>query len=242
MIEGKVGIVTGASKGIGFAITKKLLSQGAKVYAISRTSGLLSSLDEGLKTKLRIIEQDVTDFGATKELFQSIKREGEGLDFLVNNAGIVSYELISMIDFTHFNSMLQTNITSVIQYSQLAYRLMSRNKKGSIVNISSLVSTRGAAGQAAYSASKGAVNSFTKSASKEFAAYKIRVNALAPGMVGTDRFKGILEEKFSEKIHSIGFSRLAEPDEIADACLFLIGDSSQYITGQIIELDGSTTL
>lgn len=242
MLKGKVGIVTGASKGIGLAITKMLVSQGAKVYAVSRTRGGLDSLDDAIKVRLRVYEQDVTDYNATKKLFKTIRSEGEGLDFLINNAGVVSYEFISMVNFDDFNKMLQINVTSVIQYTQLAFRLMGRSKKGSIVNISSLVSTRGAAGQAAYSASKGAVNAFTKSTAKEFASANVRVNALAPGMVATERFEAVFQEKFINKLDDIGFARLAKPEEIADACLFLVGDSAQYITGQIIELDGATRL
>lgn len=242
MLKGKVGIVTGASKGIGLSITKMLVSHGAKVYAVSRTRGGLDSLDDAIKVRLSIYEQDVTDYNATKQLFKTIRSEEEGLDFLINNAGVVSYEFISMLNFDDFNKMLQINVTSVVQYTQMAFRLMGRSKKGSIVNISSLVSTRGAAGQAAYSASKGAVNSFTKSTAKEFASANVRVNALAPGMVATERFEAIFREKFINKLDDIGFARLAKPEEIAEACLFLVGDSSQYITGQIIELDGATKL
>ena len=242
MLEGKVGVVTGASKGIGLSITRNLLKKGAKVYAVSRTMGSLDDLKKVYRNNLQVFLQDVTDYEATKKLFKTIKSDDENLDFLINNAGIVSYEFISMVKAKDFNNMLQINVTSVIEYTQLAFRIMGRRKKGSIVNISSLVSTRGSAGQAAYSATKGAVNSFTMSAAKEFASSNVRVNALAPGMVGTDRFKAILKEKFEKKRDDIGFGRLAEPQEIANACIFLVEDTSEYITGQIIEIDGATKM
>ena len=242
MLEGKVGVVTGASKGIGLSITENLLKNGAIVYAVSRTIGSLDSLKSVYNDNLVVFLQDVTDSLATKKLFKTIKSDNESLDFLINNAGVVSYEFISMVNARDFNNMFQINVTSVLEYTQLAFRIMGRRKKGSIVNISSLVATRGSAGQASYSATKGAINSFTMSAAKEFASSNVRVNALAPGMVGTERFRTVLKDKFERKTDDIGFGRLAEPEEIANACIFLIGDSSQYITGQIIEMDGATKI
>ena len=143
MLEGKVGVVTGASKGIGLSITRNLLKKGAKVYAVSRTMGSLDDLKKVYGNNLQVFLQDVTDYEATKKLFKTIKSDDENLDFLINNAGIVSYEFISMVNAKDFNNMIQINVTSVLQYTQLAFRIMGRKKKGSIVNISSLVSTRG---------------------------------------------------------------------------------------------------
>ena len=138
--------------------------------------------------------------------------------------------------------MIKTNLFGVIRLTQLASRLMSRQNKGSIINVSSIVSVKGAAGQASYAATKGAVNSFTLSAAKELAKNKIRVNAIAPGMVATERLTKVALEKFSGQIEQIGFGQMADPNQIADLCVFLASDESSYITGQIIGIDGSLTL
>ena len=119
---------------------------------------------------------------------------------------------------------------------------MQRQQNGSIINMASMVAVKGAKGQLSYAATKGAVISATKSAAKELANDKIRVNAIAPGMVGTERFKNVLQEKFSEKINDIPFGRLAEPEEIAKLCLFLASDASSYITGQVIGIDGGAVI
>ena len=125
---------------------------------------------------------------------------------------------------------------------QLVARIMTRQMSGSIVNMASMVAVKGAAGQLSYSATKGAVISATKSAAKELANNHIRVNAIAPGMVGTERFKAVLEEKFSQKINDIPFGRLAEPEDIANAALYLASDMSSYVTGQVLGVDGAAII
>ena len=119
---------------------------------------------------------------------------------------------------------------------------MTRQQSGSIINMASMVGVKGAKGQLSYSATKGAVVAATRSAAKELAENHIRVNAIAPGMVGSERFKAVLAEKFAQKINDIPFGRLAEPEEVAQLCLFLAADSSSYITGQIIGVDGGVVL
>ena len=150
--------------------------------------------------------------------------------------------MMSMIDYERFRKMFEVNVVSLIYLMQLVGRVMQRQQNGSIVNMASMVGLKGAAGQLSYSATKGAVIAATKSAAKELAASKIRVNAVAPGMVGTERFKNVLQEKFSEKINDVPFGRLAEPEEIANLCLFLASDASSYITGQVIGIDGGVVM
>jgi 3-oxoacyl-[acyl-carrier protein] reductase len=239
----KVALITGANKGIGLSIVEKFLDEGAIVYAgirdINAISFELNSLKNHFPEKLLIVTLDVTDATLCKDVVLKIKKEQSQLDVLVNNAGKVSYELVPFINFDIFEEMLQTNVIGLIRLSSLVSRLMTRQKSGSIINMSSIVAVKGAKGQASYAATKGAVNSFTLSLAKELAADQIRVNSVAPGMVATARLSKVMSDKFEHVKNDIGFGRLAEPEEIANMCLFLASDESSYITGQIMEIDGS---
>lgn len=246
ILKDKVCLVTGASKGIGFAISSRFLEEGATVYANARSAEALANL----KTEAEKINSgtmvpvifDVTDTKASKEAIMQIKKEQGKLDVLVNNAGVVTYELMAMINFEEMRKMFEVNVLGTIQMMQLATKLMTRKESGSIINIASLVGSRGAAGQLSYSATKGAVIAATKSAAKELSSSNIRVNAIAPGMVGTERFKAVFDEKFKHRLDSIGFNRLAEPHEVADACVYFASNLSTYVTGQILEVEGSTSI
>ena len=239
-LKDKVCIVTGAAKGIGKAIATSLFNNGAIVYMLDL------NIDEFLWTKdldptyerLVPLECDICNMTTVKNIILQIKRQQNHIDVLINNAGIVTYEYLSMIDYEKLRKMFEVNVFSLIYITSLVSRVMSNQKSGSIINMASIVGVNGAKGQLSYSASKGAVISITKSAAKELAPNNIRVNALAPGMVGTERFKKVLETQFKEKINDIPFGRLAEPQEIAQLVTFLASDQSQYITGQIIGIDG----
>jgi 3-oxoacyl-[acyl-carrier protein] reductase len=241
-LQNKIALVSGSNKGIGLSIVKTLLVEDCIVYAGVRDKSKISEelfvLSRNYTNKLILIELDVTLADSCKSVFQRINQDFGKLDILVNNAGIVSYELVPFINFDFFEKMLTTNVIGLIRMCQLASRIMIRNKSGSIINISSVVSVKGAAGQAAYAASKGAVNSFTLSFAKEIIKSGVRVNALAPGMVATERFIENFQEKFKDKINQIGIGRLANPEEIAKVCLFLASDDSSYLTGQVICADG----
>lgn len=246
LLHSKVCIVTGATKGIGAAITLKLLSEGAIVYGISRSENdfkeQLSKIDNEQNNRFHFIAQDVCDQKQMRLHIQQIFVAHKRIDVLINNAGIVSYEMIPYFTSEHIQRIFEVNVFATLTMVQTVSKFMQKNEFGSIINISSLVSTRGAEGQALYSASKGAINSFTKSAAKEFAPYKIRVNAIAPGMIATDRLVNEMNSRFDHVQEQIGMKRLGKPSEIAELCCFLASDSSQYITGQIIEIDGSTRI
>ena len=147
-----------------------------------------------------------------------------------------------MIDFEKLRQMFEVNVIAMINLIQLVSRLMTRQKSGSIINMASIVGVKGAKGQLAYSATKGAVVSVTRSAAKELAEHQIRVNAVAPGMVATDRFLHSIENRFEDKLNSVGFGRYALPEDIADAILFFASDESKYITGQVLGVDGGFIL
>ena len=242
LLKNKVAIVTGAGAGIGQATTKLFASEGAVVYALD-IKGLQWVTEEGCDTNHIIpVELDICDFSAVKEVVMKAKKTYGHIDILANIAGLVSYEMMPMIDYEKFRKMLDVNVVALIHLMSLVSRIMTRQQSGSIINMASMVGQKGSRGQLSYAATKGAVIAATKSASKELAESKIRVNAIAPGMVGSERFKAVLEEKFAQKINDIPFGRLAEPDEVSNLCLFLASDQSKYITGQIIGIDGGATI
>lgn len=242
----KVCLVTGASIGIGRAIAEAFAKQGAIVYANARTPESIdewaNDLSEEHQTKVIPTYFDITDLAAAKNAVMQIKSAEKRIDVLVNNAGMVTYEMIPMAQMDTFRAMLDVNVVAPFSLLQIVSRVMSRQNAGSIINMASIVADKGAKGQVSYATTKGAIIAMTKSAAKELAPSQIRVNAVAPGMVGTERFVNVFEEKFKDKINNIGMGRLAEPSEIADLCVFLGSDMSKYVTGQIIGIDGSTEL
>lgn len=246
LLKDKVCIITGANKGIGKAIVEAFTKQGAIVYAHARnTEGMeawTQQLSEEFNTKVVPIYFDVTDFELSKKKIMEIKSAEGKIDVLMNNAGMVTYEMIPMVQMETFKQMWEVNVLGTFHLLQLVSRIMTRQKAGSIINMASIVGDKGSKGQVSYATTKGAVIAMTKSAAKELASSNIRVNAIAPGMVGTERLKAIMEKSFQEKINQIGMGRLANPEEIAEVCVFLASDMSSYVTGQVIGIDGSTEI
>jgi 3-oxoacyl-[acyl-carrier protein] reductase len=246
ILEGKIALVTGTSSGIGRSIAEKFAECGAIVYANARKNGSLDNwafeISTKYNTKVMPLYFDVVDAVLCKENVLKIKNEHGKIDILVNNAGMVTYEMISMVQLEVFKKMWETNVIGSFNLLQLISRIMSRQQEGSIINMASIVGDKGAKGQVSYATTKGAIIAMTKAAAKELANLNIRVNAVAPGMVSTDRFVKVLETSFKDKINQVGMKRLGNPEEIADLCLFLASEKSKYITGQIIGIDGSLEL
>ena len=247
MLEGKVCIVTGGSRGIGRAISQVFARNGAIVYATATKEGSVEEWAEGfnkeIRGEVRSLYFDVSDEEAVKNAVIKIKQTCGRIDGLVNNAGVEFNELIGMISHAHMERMFSVNVYGTINLLQIISRIMGRQLTGgSIVNIASMTALRGSKGQLVYSATKGAVISLTKSAAKELAAKKIRVNAIAPGLTNTDMMKQADMKKLQDRIDNICMGRLAEPEDIAKACMFMVSDLSTYVSGQILAVDGCSIM
>lgn len=237
LLENKVCIITGAGRGIGKVIAEQFVADGAIVYV----NDLKEPEVEGAKP----IAFDVTDSNALKAgLMQVYKAEGR-IDCIVNNAAIIQNQKLGMVTKPLLEKMYAVNVFAVIDMIQIASRLMARTGGGCFVNMASVTGVVGSPGQVAYSASKGAVISITKSAAKELALMNIRVNAVAPGIVKTERFEELYEatgDKINERIEKIALGRLGTPQDIANAVSFLASDRASYISGQILGVDGCATI
>lgn len=247
LLEGKVIIVTGAGQGIGRAMAIEFAKNGAIVYANDIRSGLieewLQEVDLSFSGKIYPLIFDITNESEAKNAVLTVKQEQGHIDGLVNNAGIEFNELIGMINSENMKKMFSVNVFGTINMLQLVSRIMSRQKTGgSIVNIASMTALRGNRGQLVYSATKGAVVSLTKSAAKELAEKKIRVNAIAPGITNTAMMRQADPEKIQNRINNICMGRLAEPEDIAKACVFMLSDLSGYVSGQVLAVDGCTIM
>ncbi|MDP2302125.1 MAG: glucose 1-dehydrogenase [Ignavibacteria bacterium] len=242
-LKGKIAIVTGATRGIGWSCAKVLAKNGMTVIinGVSDNNMLNQRVDE-LKELYGVESEgylfDVSDSNAVKDCYNNIFKKYKRLDVLVNNAGIMIDALIPMISNEMLDKILDVNIKGAIYNLQYASRLMGRNKSGSIINISSIIGRFGNEGQTVYSASKAALIGITMSAAKELAPQNIRVNAVAPGIIQTDLIKNYAADKTMKLRDSIKMKRIGTPEDISNTVLFLSSSLSEYVTGQVIGVDG----
>ena len=245
-LQDRVALVTGGSRGIGFAIASRLADFGANIVLNARTdSEALENAIATLRSKGGSVDVCIGDVSnvetaksAAKMAFSNYRR----LDILVNNAGILDDSLIGMITEDCIQSTLQTNVAGVFHFTQACARLMARGGGGSIINVASIIGRFGNKGQMVYGASKAAVIGATLSASKELAPQNTRVNAIAPGYINTDMIKDIDPAIDAERRQSIGMGRIGSAEDVANAALFLSSDLSTYVTGQVIGVDGSMVI
>ena len=248
-LEKKVALITGAGRGIGRVIAEQFAQDGATVYANDLQIGDMGSWSadcaERNCTKVIPICFDVTDSAALKAGLMTIYKTEGRIDSIVNNAAIIANQKLGMVTKPLLEKMFQVNVFAVIDMIQIASRLMARKGGGCFVNIASVTGVVGSPGQVAYSSTKGAVISITKSAAKELAPMGIRVNSVAPGIIKTERFEELYEasgDKIDERISRIALGRLGTPQDVANAVAFLASDRASYISGHILGVDGCASI
>jgi 3-oxoacyl-[acyl-carrier protein] reductase len=246
MLEGKVALVTGAARGIGRAITLELAESGADVVFTDRGSAQLAetlvSEIKLLGRKALAIDADATSFKSAVEVIEKVVAEFGRLDILVNNVGITKDNLLLRMQEEDWDSVIQVNLKSVFNYTKAAARTMMGQRYGKIINISSVVGIIGNAGQSNYSASKAGIIGFTKSIAKELASRNILVNAVAPGYIETSMTAALTDEQRKAVVDTIPLKRVAKPEEVARVVRFLASPDSDYITGQVIAVDGGMSI
>jgi 3-oxoacyl-[acyl-carrier protein] reductase len=244
-LSGRVAIVTGASRGIGRAAAESLLKAGCNVVLNARASdearASFAELEQANPERVSAVYGSVADSATATALIQSAMKQ-KRLDILVNNAGILRDKLIGMISDAEIEELFDVNVIGLIKITQLAARLMTRRKSGSIINVSSIVGRRGNSGQTVYSATKSAVIGVTYSAAKELAPMNIRVNAVAPGLIQTSMIDAIPEDKRKSLESQIAMGRIGSAQDVADTILFLASDLSAYVTGQVVGVDGGLVI
>ncbi len=242
LLEGKVAIVTGASRGIGKAIAMAYAKEGANVAFtdivkdenFENTEKELNDL--GIKAKGYVA--DAGDFEGSQKVVEEILKDFGTVDILVNNAGITRDNLLMRMTEEQWDLVIRVNLKSVFNMTKAVLRTMMKNRSGSIINISSVVGVAGNAGQANYSASKAGIIGFTKSVAKELGSRNIRSNAIAPGFIMTDMTKKLPEDVKKEWYKNIPLGRGGEPEEVAKVAVFLASDLASYVSGQVINVCG----
>jgi 3-oxoacyl-[acyl-carrier protein] reductase len=243
ILRDKVSFITGSTRGIGWATAREFARQGATVILNHRSSSLIleercHELEAEFHGNAIGLVGDVTDASAVKNCYGEIFRRFKRLDVLVNNAGIMQGALLGMITNETLRATIDTNLVGSILHLQEAARLMTRNRLGSIINLSSIIGRFGVEGQTVYAASKAAVIGMTMAAAKELAPKNIRVNAVAPGFIDTEMTRQLPPEKMRQSVAGIRMGRIGTAEEVAHAIVFLASDMSSYVTGQVLGVDG----
>lgn len=242
LLENKVAIVTGGTRGIGKAISLLFAEEGARVVAnFSKDVNAAENLMKEAKSKglsIGLFKADVTQFDQVKEMVEETFGQYGKIDILVNNVGLIRDNFLMLMSDDDWDSLIRTNLTSLFYCCKTVIRKMIPQRKGKIINISSISGILGTSGQTNYAATKGGVVSFTKSLARELGPFNIHVNAVAPGLIESEVVSKMAKEKVEVIIKSTSLGRLGTPEEVAKVVLFLASEYSNYITGQTIIVDG----
>lgn len=242
LLEGKIAIITGATRGIGRGVAKAFAEQGASVaFTYSSSAQVAVELEQelaALGVKAKGYQSNAAEYEAAEKLVEEILKEFGNIDILVNNAGITKDNLLMRMSEADFDAVIEVNLKSVFNMTKAVQRTMLKNRKGSIINMSSVVGVKGNAGQANYAASKAGVIGFSKSIALELGSRNIRCNVVAPGFIETEMTGALPEDVVKGWRDAIPLKRGGTPEDIANTCVFLGSDMSAYITGQVINVDG----
>ncbi|WP_176288364.1 3-oxoacyl-ACP reductase FabG [Vibrio sp. JPW-9-11-11] len=237
-LEGKIALVTGASRGIGRAIAELLVERGATVIGTATSEGGATAISEYLGENGKGLALNVTDVESIEATLKTINDEFGAIDILVNNAGITRDNLLMRMKDDEWNDIIDTNLTPIFRMSKAVLRGMMKKRAGRIINVGSVVGTMGNAGQANYAAAKAGVIGFTKSMAREVASRGVTVNTVAPGFIETDMTKALNDEQRAATLANVPSGRLGDPREIASAVVFLASPEAAYITGETLHVNG----
>ncbi|WP_378188108.1 3-oxoacyl-[acyl-carrier-protein] reductase [Aquimarina sp. W85] len=242
LLQGKTAIITGASRGIGKGIAKVFAQNGANVvFTYSSSVEAANELEKELSdlgVKVKGYQSNAANYEEAQDLIKSVLEHFDSIDILINNAGITKDNLLMRMSEEDFDKVIEVNLKSVFNMTKAVQKTMLKQRKGSIINMSSVVGLKGNAGQSNYAASKAGIIGFSKSVALELGSRNIRSNVVAPGFIETE-MTGKLDEKVVEGWrNAIPLKRGGTPEDIANACLFLASDLSTYVTGQVLNVDG----
>lgn len=241
LLEGKVVLITGATRGIGKGIAEVFAEQGAQVaftYAGSVDKAAQLEKELNTKTRAKAYQSDASDYDAAQKLVADVMEEFGRVDVLINNAGITKDNLMLRMSKEDWDLIIKVNLDSVFNLTKAVVKPMMKAKSGSIINMTSVVGIKGNAGQANYAASKAGVIGFTKSIALELGSRNIRCNAIAPGFIETEMTLALDEKTVQGWREGIPLKRGGQPEDVANACVFFASEMSSYITGQVLNVDG----
>lgn len=245
-LKGKTAIITGSSRGIGRAIAESLAKEGANVVVTATTQDKADSVASEIKSKYGVealgFAHDVKSSSSCKDIVSKVVEKFNSIDILVNNAGITRDKLVMQMDDEDWSSVVDTNLSGAFYMAREVSRIMLKARSGKIINISSVIGKMGNAGQANYASAKAGLIGMTKSMAKEFAARGVCVNAIAPGFIQTDMTDVLSEDVVKNIMGAIPLKKLGSVADIANMILFLSSDISNYITGEVIAVDGGMSM
>ncbi len=237
-LEGKIALVTGASRGIGRAIAELLVERGATVIGTATSESGAAAISEYLGENGKGLALNVTDVESIEATLKTINDEFGAIDILVNNAGITRDNLLMRMKDDEWNDIINTNLTPIYRMSKAVLRGLMKKRAGRIINVGSVVGTMGNAGQTNYAAAKAGVIGFTKSMAREVASRGVTVNTVAPGFIETDMTKALNDDQRAATLANVPAGRLGDPREIASAVVFLASPEAAYITGETLHVNG----
>ena len=242
LLENKTAIITGATRGIGRGIAQTFARNGCNVaFTFSSSAEAAQSLEKELNklgVKAKSYQSNAADFGEAKKLVDNVLEEFDSVDILVNNAGITKDNLLMRISEEDFDQVIEVNLKSVFNITKAIQRTFLKQKSGSLIHMSSVVGIKGNAGQSNYAASKAGIIGFSKAIALELGSRNIRSNVIAPGFIETEMTEKISEDVIQKWRDGIPLKRGGAPEDVANACVFLASDLSNYITGQVLQVDG----